>query len=281
MIGVVAKTEIRIIARSSRWVSIWILFVILSFASYAQSVSASQYVTVPIMGGVIPYDILALPLIGIFMGFDLASGDVESNRTALLLSHPISRRQLIAGKLLGRLILVMAPLVLSSAFLLLLFAEPLSIDLIQRFTTAMLVLTLGASFYLGLCAAISVVVRRTVASLVYCFTAVLLFSYQFGIESINLIPNAVVSLLLGTTVVPDQQFPNGAYMMQIYGWELFPDFLLRSAYLLFQKPQGIWSWLIDGGPGNGLPVYLLLIYLLVLAVLLIMLTVHKFENIDA
>ena len=279
LIGSIAKNEVSTIAKSPRWISVCILYALLFAASFGQflSVQQSLSVSVTIMGSVTPYIILGLPLIGVMMCFDFASSGFEDNTFALLLSQPITRVQMYTGMILSRLFLIAAPFILSATALLLLFARPLTIDLFEKFALTMLVLTLGALFWLVLSVAISTAVRRTVPSLIYCFTTVFLLAYQ----SYNLIPLAIISMLSGAVVVPDQGFPNArVYLMQVYGNELIPGNQLPQFYTLFENVT-INSWLLGrAGEGMGLPVYLLLAYLVILTVVLVFIGAMKFQRID-
>jgi len=223
---------------------------------------------------------LGLPFVGVIVGFDLVSDGLESNRFSLLLSHPLSRTQLFFGKLLGRFILMIMPMYVSSAVLLLLFAGPLNSGMAEDFVTAMLVLTLGALFWLGLCVTISAFARRTFTSLISCFTAVFLLAYQW----LDLIPNAIVSVLFGRLVVPNQGYPDSpVYLMQIYLTELMPGSQLQPIPLLFQA-QSVTSWLLEpaagvGYMGIGLQVYVLLVYIGALTTLFIVLGAYRFSRI--
>src|SRR5271157_3174950 len=266
----IARNEIKVTASSPRWASVWALFGVLSVASYAELVSGqtSQFVVVPIMGSTFYFFELGLPLIGVIMGFDLISEDLESNRLSLILSHPLSRLHLYLGKFLARFTLIVAPLLLASMLLTLIFAGPLNVDLVERFVVAILALMLGALFWLGLSSAISAIVRKSMPALVYSFSAVFLFAYQ----PFNLIPIAVLSVIMGRVVIPGEGFPYAPiYLMQLYGNELVPGDQVVHAYTLFQSGPfhgfavpSIVSWFLGGaneGGIPGLPVYGLVAYL--------------------
>lgn len=249
-------------------------------ASYALFLSGQEtlYVSVPIMGSVVSYVELGLPLMGVIMGFDLLPGGLETSAVVLLLSQPVTRFQVFAGKIVGRLSTIVMPMILLATIMFLIFASPLSLDLIEKFIVTLLILSLGALFWLGLCSAISAFFRSSVVSLVYCLAVSFLFAYQ---SSNNLIPSAIVSILSGKVVVPNQGFPNGwVYIMQIYGNELIPGNQMFQVYYLFSSITTSTWWLGRGDQGIGLPVYLLIGYLVILTVLVIFLAGVKFQSIE-
>jgi len=285
LVGSVAKNEAGMIVKSPRGLSILLLFVVLAAVSYAwylfselQSQSNTGLHGPVIMeSGVIPALILGLPLMGVAMGFDLVAGGLELNQFSLLLSYPLSRLQLFVGMLMGRFIVVVTPMYVSSALLLLLFAGPLSANLIGDFVVTMLVLSVGALFWLGLCAAISAFARKTLPSLVYCFTAVFVLAYQ----SIDLIPNAIVSLLVGSLVVPDQGWPDSpVYAMQVCVTQLLPGNQLWATHSLFAA-RSVSGWLSmpANDLGIGFPVYVLMLYLGISTTLLVASAAYHFMKV--
>jgi len=110
---------------------------------------------------------------------------------------------------------------------------------------------------------------------------VFLLAYQF----LDLVPNAIVSLLLGRLVVPNQGYPDSpVYAMQVYVTELMPGSQLQPIPLLFQA-QSVTSWLLEpaasvGYLGIGLQVYALLVYLGALTMVLIFLGAYQFKRIS-
>lgn len=105
------------------------------------------------------------PLVAIALTWDLISGEEESGMTGSLLSHPISFRQLVLGKMLARLAILMGCWAIAMCIGYLAIASD-SVDATTRFLAYAASGGLYAAIWMTICVTANVIIRRSGATAV-------------------------------------------------------------------------------------------------------------------
>jgi ABC-type transport system involved in multi-copper enzyme maturation permease subunit len=126
---------------------------------YTPRLTGSRYETMPIFSILGQFDFafcisLIFSLLAIVSAFDLISGEKEAGTLRLILSHPISRSDLLLGKIVAGLLILFTPMAVAFlAGLLFLPAFGISLDAPSWARAAMIFLAslsyIGSSFLLG------------------------------------------------------------------------------------------------------------------------------------
>ncbi|MFC1714197.1 ABC transporter permease [Candidatus Poribacteria bacterium] len=115
-----------------------------------------------------------LSLLAVFLTYDAIAGERESGLIKLVLSNPVSRSSFLVGKLLGRLLCVLIPLVLGAIIALLFFLANPSLHLSSvdwaRIGIFFGVALIYVSLFLCLGLAVSAAVRSSASSLIILLT---------------------------------------------------------------------------------------------------------------
>ena len=102
-----ATTEFRIALRN-RWVAISVLMMAL-FSLVLSAAGAAPTGTVGVdrlsvvVASLTSLSVYLVPLVALLMSFDAVAGEVERGTLALLLTYPVSRAQILLGKLMAHL----------------------------------------------------------------------------------------------------------------------------------------------------------------------------------
>ncbi|EKE44830.1 nitrous oxide maturation protein NosY [Oceaniovalibus guishaninsula JLT2003] len=110
-----AATEIRI-ARRNRWVAIAVLLMVvfslvLSAAGSAPTGALGADRLSVTVASLTSLSVYLVPLVALLMSFDAIAGEVERGTLPLLLTYPVARWELLAGKLLAHLAILTLALV--------------------------------------------------------------------------------------------------------------------------------------------------------------------------
>lgn len=122
------------------------------------------------------------PVIGIALSFDLLITEQRSGSLNVLLTHPVYRDNIILGKLLGSMFLLLVVLVISSAVsvgtLMMTIGEALNSIELSRIAISLIVIYLYTLIFMGIALFFSVLCKDAANSLIYnvliwiCFTVV-------------------------------------------------------------------------------------------------------------
>lgn len=300
----VIANEFRVLIRSARWVILLIVFA--AFAIFAHYISSTdsplfaQYVPLAV-DGVLRTIPLSIPIVGILMGFDLVSDEIETNRLSLVLSNAIGRRTLYLAKFLARFLLSASVVALASLVAYLSFgaSQDLASEFLVRFGILLAIFFLGVLFWLSLSSLFSTVTKRSIASLLYC---ILLLPYLgFGVDGSGTFTEILASLIFQGPLPNGGGFSNlpiyfeitNQYSLSVYLRYLVPQqSILAPASGLFAMNNQefiyatLWKWFTtyvgynDIPPNGGLPGFVPLVYLAVLSAIFLAYGVYLFRKTD-
>ena len=111
-----ALTEARI-ARRNRWVAIAIALMVvfslvLSAAGSAPTGALGADRLSVVVASLTSLSVYLVPLLALLMSFDAVAGEVERGTLPLLLTYPVSRREILLGKLVAHLAVLILALVI-------------------------------------------------------------------------------------------------------------------------------------------------------------------------
>ncbi|MFP7674672.1 ABC transporter permease [Marivita sp. S0852] len=165
---ILATTRIEAnIARRNRWVLIAVLLMVvfslvLSAAGSAPTGAVGADRLSVVVASLTSLSVYLVPLVALLMSFDAIAGEVERGTLPLLLTYPVARWEVLAGKLLAHVIILIVALVAGygSAALIAVATDPEAVaglSALWRLTWTSVLL--GATF-LGIGYAVSALSRR-------------------------------------------------------------------------------------------------------------------------
>jgi Cu-processing system permease protein len=155
------------IARRNRWVSIAVLLMVvfslvLSAAGSAPTGALGADRLSIVVASLTSLSVYLVPLVALLMSFDAIAGEIERGTLPLLLTYPVARWEVLAGKLLAHVVILIVALVAGygSAALIAVLTDPeaiVGLGALWRLTWTSVLL--GATF-LGIGYAVSALSRR-------------------------------------------------------------------------------------------------------------------------
>ena len=201
-IFVIAQKEFTDHVRDTGFLVLLATYTVIIFASAYMSGSLKYQESSALLGGLGGINVKMLsqfaPLIGIVLGFDAVVREQKSGSLNVLLTHPLFRDNIIAGKLLGSM-LVLAAIIVFSVFvsvgtLLIFYGVEIGETELIRIVVFTVLTFLYASIFLGIAILISTIVKTATDSLIYNIVVWLFICIIFGV-----IIKTVVAILTGQT----------------------------------------------------------------------------------
>jgi len=196
---VIAQKEVADYLRNSGFLVLLATYTLIVFASTYMYGSMKHQGSSVLLSS-IHVGMIALfgPLIGIVLGFDAVVKERKSGSLNVLLAHPLFRDNIIAGKLLGSM-LVLAAIIVFSVFvsvgtLLVFYGMEIGQAELIRIAVFTVLTFFYVSIFLGIAVFISTIVKDATNSLTYNVAVWLLIGVLFGA-----ILKAVVVIVTGDT----------------------------------------------------------------------------------
>ncbi|MDY0387077.1 MAG: ABC transporter permease [Methanolobus sp.] len=196
---VIAQKEVADHLRDSGFLVLLATYTLIVFASTYMYGSMKHEASSVLLSGIhVGMIAMFAPLIGIVLGFDAVVRECKSGSLNVLLTHPLFRDNIIAGKLLGSM-LVLAAIIVFSVFvsvgtLLSFYGVEIGQTELVRMTMFTVLTFLYVSIFLGIAVLISTMVKDATDSLTYNVVVWLFIGILFGG-----ILKAVVAILTGDT----------------------------------------------------------------------------------
>ncbi|MFA0823634.1 MAG: ABC transporter permease [Methanomethylovorans sp.] len=200
------------------------------------------------------------PVIGIVMGFDSIVKEIRSSSMNVLLTHPVFRDNIIAGKIIGSSMCILLTLIISiniaAGVMLIVSGMPVTIQYLTRIEIFVMLTFFYSLFFLAISVLISTIVNKSNISLLYNIAIWLVFTILFAqliFSSTYVLTNDVqaansqtLSLL---NFVPGHHYVLVSAGMQDVVRESFDDFpkiagVFDTGYTLFEWLSEFWTNLI-------------------------------------
>lgn len=124
------------------------------------------------------------PIIGIVMGFDSIVKEIRSNSMNVLLTHPVFRDNIIAGKIIGSSMCILLTLIISiniaAGAMFMVSGIPVMAQYLIRIEIFVLLTFLYSLFFLATSVLISAIVNKSNISLLYNIAIWLVFTILFA-----------------------------------------------------------------------------------------------------
>jgi len=200
------------------------------------------------------------PIIGIVMGFDAIVKEIRSSSMNVLLTHPVFRDNIIAGKIIGSSMCILLTLFISinlaAGAMFIVSGIPVMAQYLVRIEIFVILTFLYSLFFLAISVLISTIVNKSNISLLYNIAIWLVFTILFAqliFSSTYVLTNDVqaansktLSLL---NFVPGHHYVLVSAGMQDVVRESFDDFpriagVFDTGYTLFEWLSEFWTNLI-------------------------------------
>jgi ABC-type transport system involved in multi-copper enzyme maturation permease subunit len=237
--------ESRVLFKSVRWASVWVIFAISGVVGHANLLAYNGFTSPPNVVSQFAYWIVftALPITAVVMSFDVSTGGIEDKTLSLLFSYPINRSRILAGKVFSRFVLSVIPLAALFAVLIggmLVTGEPITSDLAWRLPIVLGILASGLLFWEALATVVSTLARTSAASLLYCVALLGIIWYNVHFDVIQ---NLILTIWLGHPVALSQFFLTPDYKLEVlFGSLVPPDIGNPMQQLLQTNANGSFAW---------------------------------------
>ena len=241
----VVRCESRILFKSVRWVSIWLIFAISGVVGYANLLAYTGFASSPSVVSSFAYWLVftALPITAVVMNFDVSTGGIEDDTLSMLFTYPVSRSRILAGKVLSRFVVSVIPLAALFAALIggmLVSGEPITSDLAWRLPIVLGIMASGLLFWEALATVVSTLARTSAASLLYCVALLGVIWYNVHFDVIQ---NLILTIWLGHPVASSQFFLTPDYKLEVlFGSLIPPDIGNPMQQLLQTNANGSFAW---------------------------------------
>lgn len=182
-ISVLAKKELADCINDSGFIALLCVYTIIIFASSFMygSIGSKSGIPIPVNISMISQFI---PLIGIALGFNAVMRERKSSSLNVLLTHPVFRDNIIAGKFLGSMfvlfLITIFSVLMSFAALLLFYGVNVEYTMLERLVFFILITFIYASIFLAIGIFFSIITESATDSLVCSIAFWLLICITFG-----------------------------------------------------------------------------------------------------
>lgn len=200
------------------------------------------------------------PIIGIVLGFDTIVKEIRSCSMNVLLTHPVFRDNIIAGKIIGSSLCILLTLIISiniaAGAMLVVSGMPFTAQYLIRIEIFVLLTFFYSLFFLATSVLISTIVNRSNISLLYNIAFWLVFTILFAglvFTSTYLLTDDVQAAnsqtLSSLNFIPGHHYVLVSAGMQDVLKESFDDFprisgIFDTGYTLFDWVSEFWTNLI-------------------------------------